>query len=327
MGQDDRFQKKTMNTEELIKSIQAEQIKAKEETHNLEGLLRLQRVAKDYDGEYRLIWSKDLLEKIKARPEKTLYKTGVPLLDDLIGGFKEQQLITISAATKHGKTAFGLFLMEKLESLNPVMIPLEQSNEEIIEQRHDNKYSIPNFLSPEHLASRVNVDWIEKRIIEGIAKYNTKFVLIDHLGYVDDFGVEGQFKRENLAYRIGQVMKSLKNIAKRWNVVIALLVHISQKNESLPPSLEDIKNSSDIAQESDMVIMLWRKNTQEGKVRIYENETLVSVMANRRTGRNGNVGLKFNTITGQYEEENGWVAAMEKKAMESISADDNYESI
>lgn len=314
-----------MNPEELIKAILAEQNKAKEETHNLDGLIRLQRVAKDYDGEYRLVWSKDVLEKIKTRPQKTLFKTGVTLFDDLIGGFKEQQLITISASTKHGKTAFGLFLMEKLEALNPVMIPLEQSNEEIIEQRHDNKYSIPNFLSPENISSKVNVDWIEKRIIEGIAKYNTKFVLIDHLGYIDDFGVDDKFRRENLAYRIGQVMKSLKNVAKRWNVVITLLVHISQKNESNPPTLEDIKNSSDIAQESDMVIMLWRKNTQEGKVRIYQNETLISVMANRRTGKNGNIGLKFNTVTGQYEEDNSWVQAMEKKARESIETDDNYE--
>ena len=316
-----------MNTQDLIKAIEVEQNKVKEEYHNVEGLMRLKEVSKSYNGEYRLMWSKDILEKIKNRPKKTLFKTNVPLLDDLIGGFKEQQLITISASTKHGKTVFGLFLMEKLEELNPIMIPLEQSNEEIIEQRLDNKYSIPNFLSPENLSTRVTVDWIEKRIIEGIAKYNTKFILIDHLGYIDDFGTDDKFRRENLAYRIGQVMKGLKNVAKRWNVVITLLVHISQKNESNPPTLEDIKNSSDIAQESDMVIMLWRKNEQKNKVRIYKNETLVSVMANRRTGRNGNVGLKFNTNTGQYEENNEWVKAMEKSAMEDIDADDNFESL
>lgn len=312
-----------MNPEELIKAIQSERSKVKEELLNADGLLRLKSVAQQYNGEYKLVWSKDLLEQIKNRPQKTLYKTGVKLLDDLIGGFKEQQLITISASTKHGKTSFGLFLTEKMESLNPVIIPLEQSNEEIISQRLDNGYSIPNFLSPENLSSRVSVEWIEHRIIEGIAKYNTKFVLIDHLGYIDDFGTDDKFRRENLAYRIGQVMKGLKNIAKRWNVIIVLLVHISQKNESNPPTLEDIKNSSDIAQESDMVVMLWRKNSQEGKIRIYQNETLVSVMANRRTGRNGNIGLKFNTTTGQYEEDNAWVEAMEKSAKESVEADDN----
>lgn len=316
-----------MKIEDLIKSIEKEQAKTTQDITNAEGMLKLKSVAEAYNGEYRLIWSDKLLEEIKNRPKKTLYKTGVGALDEIIGGFKEQQLVTISAATKHGKTSFGLFLMEKLESLNPVMIPLEQSNEEIVEQRYDNGYSIPKFLSPEKLASRVNVDWIEERIVEGIAKFNTKLVLIDHLGYINDFGVEGEFKRENLAYRIGQIMKSLKNIAKKWGVVIILLVHISQKNEETPPTLEDIKNSSDIAQESDMVIMLWRKNSQQNKVRIYHNETLVSVMANRRTGRNGNVGLKFNTTTGQYEESNEWVKMMEQAAKQASLMDDNFEKI
>lgn len=316
-----------MKIEDLIKSIEKEQSKSKEDITNAEGMLKLKSVAEAYNGEYRLIWSDKLLEEIKNRPKKTLYKTGVSALDEIIGGFKEQQLVTISASTKHGKTAFGLFLMEKLAELSPVMIPLEQSNEEIIEQRYDNGYSVPMFLSPEKLASKVNVDWIEERIVEGIAKHNTKLVLIDHLGYIDDFGTDDKFRRENLAYRIGQVMKSLKNIAKKWNVIILLLVHISQKNESNPPTMEDIKNSSDIAQESDMVIMLWRKNSQENKVRIYHNETLVSVMANRRTGRNGNIGLRFNTKTGLYEEDNNWVKAMEESAKQASLMDDNFEKM
>lgn len=313
-----------MNINELITRIEKEQAQTKADILNDAGMVKLKKVAEEYNGEYRLIWSDKLLEEIKQRPKKTLYKTGVSALDEIIGGFKEQQLITISAATKHGKTQFGLFLMEQLAELNPVMIPLEQSNEEIIEQRFDNGYSVPKFLSPEKLAARVTVDWIEERIVEGIAKYDTKFILIDHLGYINDFGKEGEFKRENLAYRIGQIMKALKNIAKKWNVIIVLLVHISQKDESNPPTMEDIKNSSDIAQESDMVVMLWRKNEQKNKVRIYSNETLVSVMANRRTGRNGNVGLKFDTTNGRYVEDNGWVKSMEESAKKDIEADDNY---
>lgn len=311
-----------MKIEELIKSIHSEISKTKEDIKNSEGLMKLKSVAEQYNGEYRLIWSDKLLEQIKNKPQKSLYKTGVALLDDLIGGFKEQQLITLSASTKHGKTAMSIFLMQCLEGLNPVMIPLEQSNEEIVEQRFDNGYSIPRFLSPEKLAAKVNTDWIEQRIIEGIAKYNTKLVVIDHLGYIDDYGADQTYRRENLAYRIGQVMRELKNIAKRWNVIILLLAHISQKDEGHPPTLEDLKNSSDIAQESDLIIMLWRKNEQKNKVRIYQNETLLSVMANRRTGRNGNVGLRFNTKTGNYEEDNNWVKAMEETAKQQINSDD-----
>jgi len=315
-----------VNVEQLIESIEKEQKRSVVESHSAEGLARLQEVAADYSGEYQLVWSDELLEEIKKRPQTTLHKTKLGLLDDLIGGFKEQQLITVSASSKHGKTAWSLFLIEQLAELNPVMIPLEQSNEELVQQRSDNGYSVPRFLSPRKLASRVTVDWIEQRIIEGIAKYNTKLVVIDHLGYIDDFGTDGRYKRENLAYRIEMIMKGLKNIAKRWNVIILLNVHISQADEGKPPSLQDLKGSSSILQESDMVMMLWRKNSLIKKVRLYEDKTMVSVLANRRTGRNGNVGMVFDTKTGRYYEDNSWVESLVKSAEEERQAEEDFDS-
>lgn len=302
-----------MSVQSLIKKLETEIAQQKKEVANAEGLFRLQEKLQDYNGEDKLIWSDELLKKIQERPTVSMHMVGVPELDALIGGFREQQLITISAHSKHGKTAFGLFLMEKMESLNPVMIPMEQSNEEIVEQRYANGYTIPRFLSPENLAIRRTTDWIEERIVEGIAKYNTKLVLIDHLGYIDDFGGENRYKHENLAYRLQLVMQELKMIAKNWNVIILLLVHIAQGDETKTPQNEDIKGSSGILQESDKVIFLWRKNYKQGKIHKYENETLVYVTANRRTGKNGIIGMKFNQDNGQYEidtETNDWVKSM-----------------
>lgn len=309
-----------MTHEEIIKQIEEEERNARNEIHSAEGLQRLQDVAATYDGQYKLIWSDELLKQLADKPKATTYGTGLSNLDKIIGGFREQQVVTISAHSKHGKTQFGLFLMEKLEALSPVMIPLEQSNEEIVQQRSDNGYSIPRFLSPSKLAARVTVDWIEQRIVEGIAKYNTKLVVIDHLGYVDDFGESGRYAKENLAYRIQMVMQSLKGIAKKWNVIIFLLVHISQGDEGHPPSNKDLKGSSGILQESDMVIFLWRKNDLKGKVRLYSDKTMVSVTANRRTGKNGNIGLLFDK--GQYKEDDGWVKKWEENAETQVEMDD-----
>ncbi len=292
--------------EKLIKSIEAEQATVKRELYDANGLLRLQETMAAYDGEYRLVWSEELLEEIKTRPKRESYKTGVASLDALTGGFLEKQVITIGAHSKHGKTAFGMFLLEKLDSMNPVMIPLEQSNEELIEQRWDNGFSIPKFLSPRNLAARVSTSWIEERVVEGIAKYNTKLVLIDHLGYIND--MDGDYKRENHSLRIEKVMQDVKNIAKKWNVVIVLLVHIVKADEGKPPSLEDLKGSQSILGESDKVIMLWRKNSLQKKIRVYENKTLFSLLANRRTGNNGNIGLRYEG--GQYIEDNTWVQSM-----------------
>jgi len=314
-----------MSVEEIIKRIEGEKKSVQEEIYNAEGLLRLQEVMKNYAGDYRLIWSDELLRELENKPVTEAHKTGVPLLDKLIGGFRPQQLVTISAHSKHGKTAFALFLMEQLEALHPLMIPLEQSNEELVEQRRDNGYSIPKFLSPRKLAARVTTDWIEERIVEGIAKHDTKFVVIDHLGYIDDLGEERRFARENLAYRIQVLMQTLKTLAKKWGVTVVLLVHISQADEGKPPTLQDLKGSSSILQESDMVLMLWRKNSLKKKVRVYEDRTMISVLANRRTGKNGNVGLDFNTKTGRFEENHAWVDVMERNAQQEVEADNLFD--
>ncbi len=313
-----------MSALDIIKRIEAERTTLNKDTYNAEGLLRLQDTMATYDGEYQLVWSHDLLAELEQKPKEELHATGVKLLDDVIGGFKEQQLITIGGDTGHGKTAMGLFLVHKLAALNPLVIPLEQSNEELVSQRLANGHTVPQFLSPRALADRVTVEWIEERVVEGIAKYNTKLVLIDHLGYINDFGKGGEFRGENTAYRIGQVMKGLKNIAKKWNVIILLLVHISQHDEGKPPSREDIKNSSDIAQESDMVILLWRKNSLKKKVRVYQNKTLLSIQKNRRTGRNANLGLEFDTATGLYLEDDGWVQAMVSGAEAEVEQEDMF---
>jgi replicative DNA helicase len=307
---------------DILERIKREIDNERRELQNAEGLERLRDTLKNYEGEYRLIWSDELLQRAQEKPQSPLHATGILSLDAVIGGFREQQLISLFAHTKHGKTQMGLFLLEQLHTLNPVMIPLEQSAEEIVEQRHSNGYSIPRFLSPERLAAQVTVDWIEERVVEGIAKHNTKLVLIDHLGYINDMGKDGEFRRENQAYRIEKVMKGLKNLAKRWNVVVILLVHISQSDESKPPSLSDIKGSSSVAQESDLVMSIWRKNEMRNKVRIYSNLAMLAIQANRRNGRNGSIGLEFDTQTGRYRENGGWVAAMMQVAEQEALADE-----
>ena len=316
-----------MNIEEYIKKIEVEIAKEKHEARNEAGLLRLGEVMAAYDGEYKLIWSDDLQKEMESRPKVSAFKTGLESFDKLTGGFLEKQLITVGAHSKHGKTAFGLFLLEKLAALNPVMIPLEQANEELIEQRVANGWSVPRFLSPKSLAARVTVDWIEERVVEGIAKYDTKFVLVDHLGYINDMGKDGEFKREHHAYRIERIMQGLKNIAKKWNVAIVILVHIVKADEGRTPQLEDLKGSQSILGESDKVIMLWRENVLKNKIRIYINRTLLSVLANRRTGQNGYVGLEFDLETGTYKENNSWVDSLVKAATASVEADDIMDSI
>jgi replicative DNA helicase len=88
-------------------------------------------------------------------------------------------------------------------------------------------------------------------------------------------------------------MRALKTMAKKWNIVIFLIAHLKKTRLDTAPDLEDLRDSSFIAQESDTVIILWREATRgRGEVVITDNVT-VSVQANRRTGKTGNVKMVF----------------------------------
>jgi len=300
-----------MEIEQLIQSIQNQKKKVESDIHSAEGMVRLQQVAQEYKGEYELISSEEIKKEIDSRPKKQMHIMGVPALDELLGGLREQMLISLAAHSGHGKTAMGMWITEKYKQLNPIMIALEQSAEELIEQRTENGQFVPHFYTNKTYAARVKPDWIEQRIIEGIAKFNSRLVVIDHLGYTD---CDKKYDRDPEPLRIERKMQDLKNIAKRWNVIIIVLVHIVQLDESIPPSLVSLKGSSAIRQESDKVILLWRKNKMKGKVRTYFNETLFSLQKNRWSGKNGNLGLWFDQDTGEYTVENSWVAQMEKLA-------------
>jgi len=313
-----------MNLEDIIAKLQQDKKALKESIVSDEGMERLKAVAKEYSGEYQLVWSSDTVEEIKNKPKRDTHKSGIYELDTITGGFRPQQLIGIGAQSGHGKTAFGLWLLKQYESLNPVLIPLEQSSEELIEQRMENGQFVPKYLSPKKHSAHVDPDWVEQRIVEAIAKYNSKMVMLDHMGYIE---VGKEYRNEGEHIRIEKKLQAIKHLAIKWNVVVVILIQLQQMEEEQSPQLRDLKGSSAIRQECDQIIFLWRNNTKVGKARAYDNKVLVSVQKNRFTGMNGNAGSEFDFKTGDYrftEEAMEWCANLETKAKQEVKADDAF---
>jgi len=313
-----------MEIEKLIKRIAEEKKNLKQDLSSDEGMRRLQEVAREYAGEYRLVWSQDTLEDIKNRPPRVSHLSGIKELDELTGGLREQQMIGIGAQSGHGKTAFGLWLLKQYEKLNPVLLPLEQSSEELIEQRVENGQFVPNYLSPKKHTAHVSPDWVEERIVEAIAKYNAKMIVIDHMGYLE---VGEDYRKEGEHLRIEKKLQALKHLAIKWNVVVVILIQLQQMEEEQAPSLRDLKGSSAIRQECDKIIFLWRNNIKKGKARAYDNKVLISQQKNRFNGLNGNVGAAFDFKTGEYlvtKEAMEWAQNLERKAKEEVTADDAF---
>lgn len=259
----------------------------------IEAQRRLEDAMRNYTGDDRLISSLDILERIKGSPVETAFMTYIEGLDAILGGFRENQLIVLAAPTKSGKTQFCVELTIRMPDTKPVWIPFEESAEELVRKFHDRNEEPPLFYTPHSIAGDT-VTWVEKRIIEGMVKYNSKLFFIDHLHFIV------AFSSDRLDTRIGQVMRDLKAIAKRNKVAIVLISHLKKTNVEVSPTLEDLRDSSFIAQEADTVMMLWRESFRKHNEIVITNNTTLSVQANRRTGKTGNVKMVYDN--GRYME-------------------------
>jgi replicative DNA helicase len=148
-------------------------------------------------------------------------------------------------------------------------------------------------LEPPHgyapnITANNQIDWIESKIVEGIAKYGSHIVFVDHLEFIVGDG------HENYSLRVGHTMRQIKGIAKKWNVCIVLMCHVKKLDRiDQLPSYNDLKESSSIAQHCDTAIMLWREAKQTKQDITITNNTIVSVQLNRRHGSTGNVTMVY----------------------------------
>lgn len=105
-------------------------------------------------------------------------------------------------------------------------------------------------------------DVLTKTVVEGIEEKKADIIIIDNLTSVD----KSMLGTSNDKYDSqSKLVNSLKEIAKRCNVHIVLLVHL-RKTSNLP-RVEDISGSGDIRNLADNVLIL-HQNTEEFKRRV-----------------------------------------------------------
>lgn len=278
----------------FLDELDAEVKTIKNETAKAEAKARLEKAMLVYHGEDELISSADISARIKTQPPEEMFMTGITGLDTILKGFRKNQLIVLAAPTKSGKSQMTVELAIRMPFMNSVFIPFEESADELVMKFLDRHEEPPLFYTPKAITGNT-VAWIEKKVVEGIVKFNSKLFFIDHLHFIIPF------TSDRLDTRIGQVMRDLKRIAKEHGVVIIIVAHLKKTNMTVSPTLEDLRDSSFIAQEADTVMMLWRATERvDNEVRI-TNKTLLSVQANRRTGSTGSVKLVYDE--GRFKEE------------------------
>jgi len=234
---------------------------------------REKRLAK-YDGPDKIITSYEMLDFIQA--DKSAVRevsliSHIPTLDAHIQDFIGGELTVISGKTGNGKTLFAQTLTATFEKASKqcLWFTFEVTADAFLGNFGD---ETPHIVMPRELRQS-SLDWVEDRIDEAVLKYGRiDAVFIDHLHFLVDMG-----SRHNMSLEIGKVMRRLKLIALNRNLCMFLMAHQKKDHMGDEPTNDDLRDSSFIAQESDNVFFIWRR--QDNPV-----ESTLKITKNRRKG-------------------------------------------
>ena len=105
-----------------------------------------------------------------------------------------------------------------------------------------------------------------------------------------------KLKTENRVQELSQITRSLKTIAREFNIPIIGLSQLSRNVENRvdkKPILSDLRESGSIEQDADLVLMLY-KNKSQSQSDVKTSQLIELIIAKQRNGPTGSIKLKFD---------------------------------
>jgi replicative DNA helicase len=244
-------------------------------------------------------------------------------LDSLTQGFQKSDLIILAGRPSMGKTALGLNIALNTikDSKLPVLFfSLEMSKEQIMYRllametninqmrlRSGKLYQndwiklnkmikimskLPFFIDD---TGDLSIQDIRSKIKTIIFEQNQiGLIIIDYLQLMQN----SKSKSENRVQELSQITRSLKTIAREFNIPIIALSQLSRNVENRvdkKPILSDLRESGSIEQDADLVLMLYRNNYYNLKQSDEQISQLIElIIAKQRNGPIGTIKLKFD---------------------------------
>lgn len=126
-------------------------------------------------------------------------------------------------------------------------------------------------------------------------------VFVDYLQFLADCWEES---RENQNIRVGKACKVLKNIVEELGVPVVVASQLSRameyrNKESKFPMLADLRDSGNIEQDADVVLLLHRDEDEDDPTKL-SNVLQIKMAKNRQLGIASHINLVFNTKVNRY---------------------------
>lgn len=275
------------------------------------------------DAEKEILSLKDLARKYKEtkkESEEKLVPTGFEVLDSYLnGGFRRGDLVLIGARPSVGKSSFALSVAYNaaLKGKSVLFFSIEMTALDLFERllafhtgipatsiingTADKKKLQKGFeeLSKLNLRlaelSRATSKEVVRIVQDQLLETEIDLVVVDYLQYLRDKNKSG-----NDAARVGEISKNLKSLARSTLIPVLCPAQLNRKTEeggrTREPRLSDLRESGQLEQDADIVILLHRK--PEGDDRDRTNV----IVAKNRKGETGRLSLDFNLQTTRFEE-------------------------
>jgi replicative DNA helicase len=250
--------------------------------------------------------------------------TGYHDLDMLTGGLQPSDLVILAARPGTGKTALALSIMYDIAFVGKRvgMFSLEMSEDQVYQRILAMHTGIPTDV----LRKRKDINseqldviaratgpltacdiWIDDTPGINIAEARSKARRL-HVQHPFDLVVVDYIQRmttsvrENRVQQIGDIVRGLKSMARELQVPVLVLSQLSRQVEgriNKVPVISDLRESGDIEQEADVVMMLYREE-------MYDKETdkqgIAEIhIAKHRNGPLGMARLYFDKRTTRFQ--------------------------
>ena len=270
--------------------------------------------------------------------EGGVVKTGYYAIDDILGGLQRSDMIVVAARPSLGKTSLALGMARNtavMQGAHVAIFSLEMAREQLVQRLLASESGVDS----KRLRLGQQTEAEERRVMEATG------VLSEASIYVDDSPVlrvvEMRSKARRLHYErgidlvivdymqlmrgnssegrvqeIGDISRSLKELARELDVPVIAISQLSRAPESRPshrPQLSDLRESGSIEQDADIVMFIyrddmyftkeeWLRNHPDKEPSAYPKGIAEIIVAKHRNGPVGTVTLRFRDKNVRFED-------------------------
>jgi replicative DNA helicase len=251
--------------------------------------------------------------------------TGYLDLDDLLGGLHPSDLVILAARPGVGKSALALNLLYNMAFAGRriALFSLEMSEDQMYERLMAMHTGISTDvlrrkkdLSTAHLSAIADatgvitsqIIWIDDTAAIDVLEAQSKarqlhaqepldVIVVD---YLQRMSVPAE--RDNRVQTVGKIVRTLKSMARELHVPVVALSQLTRAVEGRTnhiPTLADLRETGEIEQEADVVLMLYREELYDKET---EKQGITEVhIAKHRHGPLGVVRLRFDARTTRFQ--------------------------